>query len=70
MAKDNPKRHPEAHAWQSWRDGDEGQGSLAGSAAGEYLENRLWAAYIAGWKAASERVNQALEEPYAKEPSP
>ncbi len=38
----------EAEAWKEWIEGEEGAKSSAGQAAGQYLRNRLWRAFMAG----------------------
>lgn len=62
MSKDGKKltadlRSPEVKAWARWLFSDEGKNCMAGSASGQYLENRLHRAFFAGIKAA-----QALAE--------
>ena len=40
-----------AAAWQAWMKSKGAQVCLEGSASGEYLKNRLWHAFAAGWEA-------------------
>ena len=40
--------HPDAIAWRAWLDSDEGAKCRKGEAGGQYLENRLWIAFMAG----------------------
>lgn len=44
------KVHPDVLAWRKWLASKEGKKCTAGSASGEYLENRLWFAFFAGRK--------------------
>lgn len=44
-------KHPDAIAWDAWLLSEEAQQCLAGSASGEYLQNRLWLAFMAGVRA-------------------
>jgi hypothetical protein len=37
--------------WLKWLDSTDGKSSTFGSAEGDYLENRLWHAFTAGWNA-------------------
>lgn len=40
--------HSDVIKWYKWKSSEEGKRCLIGSAAGEYLENRLWFAFMAG----------------------
>jgi hypothetical protein len=55
----------QAKAWRDWLDSDEGNACRHLHAEGHYLENRLWYAFNAGFKAAetigADRVRQSLE---------
>jgi hypothetical protein len=44
----NIKMQPDVIAWQKWRQSKEGIECCAGMAQGQYLENRLWRAFLAG----------------------
>lgn len=49
MRKPEPSRkHPDAIAWAKWINSREGFQCLSGRTSGEYLENRLWRAFMAG----------------------
>jgi len=39
-----------AMAWNKWRESPDGERCAEGTATGEYLENRLWRAFMAGVK--------------------
>jgi hypothetical protein len=41
----------QARAWQAWLQTDDADSCLKGEASGRYLENRLWAAFMAGFDA-------------------
>ena len=40
--------------WKEWLDSPEGRKCVKGEATGRYLENRLWRAFMDGFKAAME----------------
>lgn len=40
--------HPDVIAWEKWKESLEGKACLVGVATGQYLENRLWHAFMAG----------------------
>lgn len=40
--------HPIAVAWNKWIQSEEGKSCLCDTASGQYLENRLWKAFVAG----------------------
>ena len=42
------RKHPVVKAWEVWRDSDDGKMCAEGQIAGQYLENRLWRAFMAG----------------------
>jgi hypothetical protein len=42
-------------SWEAWLLTEEAKKCMEGSAAGQYLKNRLWWAYMAGWKGAEAR---------------
>lgn len=42
------RTHPDVLNWRGWCKSSEGLACLAGSATGQYLENRLWRAFMAG----------------------
>jgi len=37
--------------WNEWTESEEGQSAMRGTAEGQYLQNRLWLAFMAGAKA-------------------
>jgi len=45
-----------------WLKSDEGRDCHKGIAAGEYLKNRLYRAFAAGYNAASERLRKLIKE--------
>jgi len=45
-------------AWAIWRKSAEGQTCRSGSANGEYLDNRLWFAFMAGIESVIRRVKE------------
>ena len=51
-----------AKARDKWLQSDVGKKCREGSPAGQYLENRLEAAFIAGWKACGDAIEKALKE--------
>jgi hypothetical protein len=55
MAKQKVKQHPAVKAWQKWLNSTEGQDCLLPGASGQYLENRLWKAFMAGTAVRRER---------------
>jgi len=63
------KRHPVADAWDAWKTNN--PELFRGTADGEYLVNRISAAFSAGWFAAEQAVTEALmcnaREPRAKD---
>ena len=46
-----PERAPEAIAFDEWLRTPEGYSCADGRAGGEYLQNRLWFAFMAGYSA-------------------
>lgn len=42
-------KHPIVVAFERWADSAQGRRCLGGSASGQYLRNRINAAFIAGW---------------------
>jgi len=42
-------------AWAVWLDSEEGRMCTEGQATGQYLQNRLWRAYMRGWQDATKR---------------
>ena len=50
MTRRKPKVHPQVKAWREWLDSQQGRACMQDAAAGQYLENRLWHAFFAGWK--------------------
>jgi hypothetical protein len=56
------KRHPSVLGWHAWLTSDDGKKCMNGTAAGEFLENRLWWAYTAGWEnALKENRREAVQ---------
>lgn len=53
--------HPAAVAWQAWKRTH--PGVFAGASDGQYLENRINMAFMAGWDACDRRVMEALGPP-------
>ena len=43
-------KHPDVIAWEKWRESDIGKVCFEGFPCGQYLENRLWRAFMAGRK--------------------
>lgn len=58
---------PFSEAWDAYRASERGAKALEGSATGEYLENRLWHAFAAGWDAG---LRRALERPSSEDSPP
>lgn len=52
-------RNALARARDEWLDGDVGQHAASGSPTGQYLRNRLEAAFCAGWNAAEKNAEKA-----------
>lgn len=50
-----PRKHPSIVAWEAWKKSNEGLSCAIGIATGQYLENRLWLAFLAGWNARDPR---------------
>lgn len=48
-----------AQAWQDWARSEQGKRCRSGSASGEYLDNRLWWAFMAGVAVNCESTNPA-----------
>jgi hypothetical protein len=50
------RKHPSVTEWDKWRSSQEGAecATPAASLQRQYLENRLWLAFMAGWKACAE----------------
>jgi len=42
------QKHPDVIAWEKWKESKEGKSCLEGRAEGQYLENRLWRAFMEG----------------------
>jgi len=55
MAKKKFKKHPSAIALDEWNESEEGQGCREGTTYGDYLRNRLYRAFMAGWNARDSR---------------
>lgn len=51
-----------AKARDKWLQSDEGEKCCKGSAAGQYLQNRLKAAFIAGWEACGKACGEVFEK--------
>ena len=58
LRDDQPARHPVVVAWDNWRMNH--PRILDGTADGQYLRNRLQEAFQAGWQAAEDAVEAAL----------
>lgn len=56
--KREAQMHPDAAAWNKWIGSAEGKKCMESGAAGVYLENRLWHAFMAG----IEHENQMKEK--------
>jgi hypothetical protein len=56
----------EAKAARTWLDSDEGQRCTHGMPRGEYLRNRLWRAFNAGFDAGREYTQTEISERFAK----
>lgn len=50
-----------AKAWKAWLKSEDGKGCSDGVTTGQYLENRLWRAFTAGWMAAEQVSDRVLE---------
>jgi len=48
-------RHEDAIAWTRWLESDEGRRCTWANASGQFLENRLWRAFMAGCEAVAGR---------------
>lgn len=42
------RMHPDAKAWLTWLESEEGVSLSSGTASSVYLKNRLWRAFMAG----------------------
>lgn len=45
-----------AVSWDAWLLTDEAKKCLDGTARGQFLQNRLWWAYMAGWEASEAKT--------------
>lgn len=50
MEKSQFVKHPAAIAWNKWLESEEGFKCQEGNANGQYLQNRLWHAFMAGYE--------------------
>lgn len=56
------KRHPANEALDEWLRTSQGQSCAAGKAEGQYMQNRLYWAFMAGWNA-NESSRHVKERP-------
>ena len=59
MAKKKFKKHPSAIALDEWIESEEGQTCSEGTTYGDYLRNRLYRAFMAGWNARDSRKGRS-----------
>lgn len=62
MAKKSNNKHPAAEARDRWLSNDEGKSCCDGNAKGQYLQNRLERAFMAGWNACEELVRRKVRD--------
>lgn len=56
------KKHPANKEWKKWKETIEGMKCLKDEAEGRFLENRLFWAFMAGWRAAVRIIKIALKD--------
>lgn len=56
------EKHPAAIALEKWFESDEGKKCCEGTTVGEFLRNRLYRAFMAGWQGCGKEIEKQIKK--------